>query len=63
MPIREVRRYTELVRAGDGNEEERVALLRAHREVVLAELAAVQRHLGAIDTKIGAYEDHLARRA
>jgi DNA-binding transcriptional MerR regulator len=26
MPIREVRRYAELVRAGDGNEDERLAL-------------------------------------
>ena len=56
MPIRDVRRYTELVRAGDGNEQERLDLLRAHRQVVLARLAEVQDHLGAIDYKIGLYE-------
>ena len=57
MPIRDVRRYAELVRAGDGNEQERLDLLRAHRARVLAELAEVQEHLGAIDRKIGIYTD------
>ena len=57
MPIRDVRRYAVLVRAGEGNEAERLALLRAHRQVVLARLAEVQDHLGAIDYKIGIYED------
>ncbi|WP_278258978.1 MerR family transcriptional regulator [Nocardioides convexus] len=37
MPIRDVRRYAALVRAGQGNEEERLALLQAHREQVLRE--------------------------
>jgi DNA-binding transcriptional MerR regulator len=60
MPIRDVRRYADLVRAGDGNELERLELLRAHRQVVLARLAEVQDHLGAIDYKIGLYEDRLA---
>ncbi len=60
MPIRDVRRYAELVRAGSGNEEERLELLRAHRRVVLARLAEVQDHLGAIDYKIGLYETRLA---
>src|ERR1700748_1224382 len=31
MPIREVSRYAEMVRAGDNNQDERLALLRAHR--------------------------------
>jgi DNA-binding transcriptional MerR regulator len=61
MPIRDVRRYTEMVRAGDGNEEQRLELLRAHRAVVLARLAEVQDHLGAIDFKIGLYEDRILR--
>jgi DNA-binding transcriptional MerR regulator len=59
MPIREVRRYADLVRQGDGNETERLELLRAHRRQVLAQLAEVQEHLGAIDAKIGIYEDRL----
>ena len=60
MPIRDVRRYAALVRAGEGNEEERLELLREHRRAVLARLAEVQDHLGAIDYKIGLYETRLA---
>lgn len=60
MPIRDIRRYADLVRAGAGNESERLALLQAHREEVLRELAVVTAHLGAIDHKIGIYQDHLA---
>ncbi len=45
--------------AGDGNEQERLDLLRAHRQQVLAQLAEVQDHLGAIDHKIGIYDDKL----
>jgi DNA-binding transcriptional MerR regulator len=59
MPVRDVRRYADLVRAGDGNERERLDLLRAHRRLVLAQLAEVQDHLGAIDTKIATYVDRL----
>ncbi len=59
MPIRDVRRYADLVRAGDGNEAERLALLQAHRESVLRQLAEVTAHLGAIDHKIGIYSERL----
>ena len=53
MPIRDVRRYADLVRAGDGNEAERLDLLKAHRARVEAQLAEVTGHLRAIDHKIG----------
>ena len=56
MPIRDVRRYAALVRDGDGNEAERLALLLAHREVVERQLAEVTSHLRAIDHKIAIYE-------
>ena len=59
MPIRDVRRYADLVRAGDGNEQDRLALLRDHRATVLAQLAEVTGHLGAIDRKIGIYVDRV----
>ena len=62
MPIRDVRRYAELVRTGGGNEQERLEMLRDHRRNVLAQLAEVQDHLGAIDRKIGIYVDQLERR-
>ena len=56
MPIRDVRAYADLVRAGDGNEEARVALLRAHRDRVRAQLAEVSAHLDMIEFKIAGYE-------
>jgi DNA-binding transcriptional MerR regulator len=59
MPIREIRRYAELVRADDGNEHARLEMLRAHRERVLVSLREVTEHLGAIDRKIGVYVDRL----
>lgn len=59
MPIREVSRYAALVRAGEGNEAERLDLLQHHRAAVLAQLAEVTEHLGAIDRKIGIYTDRV----
>lgn len=56
MPIRDVRRYAALVRAGAGNEAERLALLRDHRARVQAQLETVAGHLRAIDHKIDLYE-------
>ena len=61
MPIREVKAYAALCREGDGNELDRLALLEAHRARVLTQLAEVTEHLGAIDNKIGIYQDKLAR--
>jgi DNA-binding transcriptional MerR regulator len=63
MPIRDVRRYAALVRAGAGNEAERLELLKAHRERVEAQLAQVTAHLRAIDHKIGIYEGALDQSA
>jgi DNA-binding transcriptional MerR regulator len=57
MPIRRIREYAELVRAGEGNEAERLALLETHREAVLEQLDAIRRNLEAIDLKIEIYRD------
>jgi DNA-binding transcriptional MerR regulator len=61
MPIREVRRYAELMKAGDATNAERLALLEAHREGVLAELEATAKNLELIEWKIGFYEERLGR--
>lgn len=61
MPIRDVREYAALVRSGRGTEAQRLALLRAHRRNVLDRLAQITDHLGAIEKKIGIYEDVLTR--
>ncbi|WP_182359199.1 MerR family transcriptional regulator [Tomitella gaofuii] len=62
MPIREIQRYAELVRAGDGSEPERLELLLAHRVRVQGRLAEVTEHLEALDTKIGLYAERVAAR-
>ncbi|WP_410670876.1 MerR family transcriptional regulator [Amycolatopsis sp. cmx-4-68] len=59
MPIKLIRRYAELVTAGRGNEEERLALLETHREDVLAKLAELEENLKLIDRKIGVYRGRL----
>lgn len=55
MPIREIRRYAQLVRDGADNERERLDLLAAHRERVRRSLEVVTEHLAAIDRKIDYY--------
>jgi Predicted transcriptional regulators len=57
MPIREIRRYAELARAGTGNEQERLDLLRRHRDRVIERLNAMEEHLKAIEYKIEFYEE------
>ena len=60
MPIRAIRHYAQLVAAGPGNEDERLALLESHRADVTARLAEVQEHLELIDHKIDVYRGRLA---
>lgn len=59
MPLPEVRRYTELVREGMGNEVERLAILRQHRERVTEQMVQLTRCLDLINYKVGVYEDIL----
>jgi DNA-binding transcriptional MerR regulator len=60
MPIKSIRRYAELVSAGRGNEQERLALMEAHRADVTAKLAEIQENLKIIDHKIDVYRGRLA---
>jgi DNA-binding transcriptional MerR regulator len=60
MPIRRMREYAELARAGDGNERERVELLEAHRLEVLERLDQMRHDLAAIDHKIHMYREREA---
>ncbi len=55
MPIRTIKRYAELVAAGPGNEQDRLALLESHRAEVAAQLAEFQQALELIDHKIDVY--------
>ncbi|MEU8184364.1 MerR family transcriptional regulator [Micromonospora sp. NPDC049044] len=59
MPLPALRRYTELVREGAGNEEERLALLREHHGRVRDQLGRLTQCLDLITFKVGVYEDIL----
>jgi DNA-binding transcriptional MerR regulator len=60
MPIKTIRRYAQLVSAGPGNEQQRLALMEAHRAEVSAKLAELQENLKLIDHKINVYRGRLA---
>lgn len=62
MSIAESLQFMELTRAGDHTIPERVRVLRAHRDDLVAQLAVLQRHLGAINRKIDVYEALLHER-
>ena len=62
MPIRQVRRYAELLNGGDDTEDERLALLEEHREAVKAHLEETAGHLELIDWKINFYRERLGKK-
>jgi DNA-binding transcriptional MerR regulator len=59
MPLPAIREYTELVREGTGNEQGRLAILRRHRERVLAQIAELHECLNLISAKIEVYQGSL----
>jgi DNA-binding transcriptional MerR regulator len=59
MPIRDVRRYAELMGRGESTNADRMALLQEHRERVLAQLEATARNLDQIEWKINYYRERL----
>jgi DNA-binding transcriptional MerR regulator len=60
MPVATIRRFTELVREGSGNEDERRALLREHERHLLARISELNDCLDLVTSKLAAYEAHLA---
>ncbi|MFC7976435.1 MerR family transcriptional regulator [Streptomyces cinereoruber] len=55
MPVADMVRYAELVRAGDHTREERRELLEATRRNVLARVTELQETLAVLDVKIAHY--------
>lgn len=56
MSIADVRRYAELVRAGESTAAERKQILLTHREEVAKRISRLKDDLAAIDYKIEIYE-------
>ena len=59
MPIATIRRYAELVRAGGGNEAERLLLLKNHEQEIERRLAELAECHAVITAKVRTYESHL----
>ena len=57
MPIRQVRKYSELVRQGDSTIEERRQMMARHRKFMEDRIAELQRNLEILDLKIKLYEN------
>jgi DNA-binding transcriptional MerR regulator len=59
MPLPEIRRYAQLVLKGDGNEAERLEILREHEARVRQQVADLQDALDIIHHKVELYADRL----
>jgi DNA-binding transcriptional MerR regulator len=57
MPLSALRTYTDLVRAGDGNERQRLELLREHQDRISMQMSQLSRSAELIAHKVGVYED------
>ena len=60
MPLATLKQFAALVRCGPGNESERLDLLKAHEQSVVAKIAELTHNLDVIRTKISIYEEHVA---
>jgi DNA-binding transcriptional MerR regulator len=60
MPIASVRRYAELVRAGRGNEGDRLIILREHQQRLTAQIAELTACLETVTFKVKLYEESLS---
>ena len=59
MSIREISRFVELTREGEQTLEERVELLRVHRDRVLERMAEMQTHLDKVNWKLNFFSEKL----
>ena len=59
MSIQEIARFVQLTHEGDRTLEERVELLRAHRERVLEKMAEMQKHLDKVTWKLSFFSEKL----
>lgn len=57
MPIRQIRRYAELLREGPSTVAERKSLLEEHRQTVLEDIRHLEENLKVLEHKIGLYEE------
>lgn len=61
MPLRDIRRFVELLAGGQETHAERFALLTAHRQRILADMTQLDKDLTAVDHKIDYYKQLLGQ--
>ncbi|MEU0091560.1 MerR family transcriptional regulator [Kribbella sp. NPDC006257] len=61
MPLDTIRKYTELIRQGPGNELERLELLRSHQQHVAEQIEELKECLRVITYKVDIYTEHVNR--
>jgi DNA-binding transcriptional MerR regulator len=59
MPLDTIRKYTDLVRQGPGNESDRLALLKSHQDHVSQQIADLNECLNVITWKVAIYQQHV----
>lgn len=59
MTLKDIKRYFDLVRAGDETLDERLQIFKSHREHVLEEIAQLQKYLCKIEHKIEWYQSYV----
>jgi DNA-binding transcriptional MerR regulator len=59
MPLDTIRKYTELVRQGSGNEADRLALLKSHQDHVRTQIEELNECLNVITWKVDIYQQHV----
>ena len=59
MSIREISRFVQLTREGDHTLEERVALLRSHRDQVIKKMEEMQQYLDKVNRKLNFFSEKL----
>lgn len=62
MPLKEIKRYFQLVAQGDDTLDQRLEIFTDHRARVIGELEVMQKYLQKIDHKIQWYQGFLAEK-
>jgi DNA-binding transcriptional MerR regulator len=61
MPTKEVREFSRMLGEGPASHGRRLALLDAHRDRILAQLASLQEDLAVLDDKAARYRELVAQ--
>ncbi|OAS16720.1 MerR family transcriptional regulator [Paenibacillus oryzisoli] len=61
MPISQIKQYIDWILQGDSTIERRLAMMKQHKQAVLAEISLMTESLQGIDFKINRYTNHQSK--